>query len=58
MAQKNLKEVNAIVTRSGKSLHIPTTDKQEDVEEEQSNDSTEFPKDAEVIKSPVKVPRP
>ncbi|KAG6730713.1 hypothetical protein I3842_01G093900 [Carya illinoinensis] len=58
MAQKNLKEVNAIMTRSGKSLHIPTTDKQEDVEEEQSNDSTEFPKDAEVIKSPVKVQFP
>ena len=58
MAQKNLKEVNAIKTRSGKSLHIPTTDKQEDVEEEQSNDSTEFPKDAEVIKSLVKVPFP
>ena len=27
MAQKNLKEVNVIVTRSGKSLHIPTTNK-------------------------------
>ncbi|XP_035546691.1 uncharacterized protein LOC118348687 [Juglans regia] len=56
MTQGNLKEVNAIVTRSDKSLHIPTTNKSEDVEEEQSNDSAELPKKAKVIKSPVKVP--
>ncbi|XP_035551096.1 uncharacterized protein LOC108995832 [Juglans regia] len=58
MAQGNLKEVNAIVTQSGKSSHIPTTDKPDDVDEEQSKDSAELPKETEVIKSPVKVPFP
>ncbi|XP_042991370.1 uncharacterized protein LOC122318232, partial [Carya illinoinensis] len=58
MAQENLKDANAIVTRSGKSLHIPTTNKSEDVEEDQSNSGAELPKEAEVIKSPVNVPFP
>ncbi|KAF5448023.1 hypothetical protein F2P56_033530 [Juglans regia] len=58
MAQGNLKEVNAIMTRCGKSSHIPTTNKLENVEEEQSKDSAELLKEAEVIKNPVKVPFP
>ncbi|KAF5468731.1 hypothetical protein F2P56_012863 [Juglans regia] len=51
-----MQEVNSIVTRSDKSLHILTTDKSEDVEKDQSNDGAELPKETEVIKSSVKVP--
>lgn len=58
MAQENLKDVNAIVTRSGKSLHIPTTNKSEDVEKDQDSSDAKLPKEPEVTKSPVKVPFP
>ena len=53
MAQGNLKEVNAIVTRSDKSLHIPTTDKLDDVENDQRNSGAEMANEAVVIKSSV-----
>ncbi|XP_042992139.1 uncharacterized protein LOC122318644 [Carya illinoinensis] len=58
VAQENLKDVNAIVTQSGKSLHIPTMKKSEDVEDDQSNSGVELPKEAYLIKSSVKVPFP
>lgn len=58
MAQENLKDVNAIVTCSGKSLHIPTTNKSEDVEKDQDSSDAKLPKEPEVTKSPMKVPFP
>ena len=46
------------MTRSGKSLHIPTTNKLEDVEKDQDSSDAKLPKEPEVIKSPIKVPFP
>ncbi|XP_057982368.1 uncharacterized protein LOC131167588 [Malania oleifera] len=57
-AQENLKDVNVIVTRSSKSLHIPTTNKSEDVEKNQDSSDAELTKEPEVTKSLVKVPFP
>ncbi|KAF5447275.1 hypothetical protein F2P56_032841 [Juglans regia] len=58
MVQENVKDVNVIATRSGKSLHIPTTNKSEDVEKNQDSSHAELPKELEVRKSHVKVPFP